>query len=50
MCEQMGINFKGFRYKAAIFERDKELSPEVAKFQLQMLDKKGVWIDENEAR
>jgi hypothetical protein len=50
MCEQMGINFVGFHYKAAVFDKDEELCPEVAKFQLQMLYEKGVWMDDDEAR
>jgi hypothetical protein len=49
MCSRLKIKFTGFHYKAAAFDQDKELSPEVAKLQIKTLDEQGVWIPDDEA-
>ncbi len=36
-------------YKTAVFDEDRELSPEVARLQLKALDKEGIWIPDLEA-
>ncbi len=50
MCSNLGIKFTGFHYKAAIFDQDKNLSPEVAKLQIKTLDEQGVWVSDFEAK
>jgi hypothetical protein len=49
MCNKLKIKFTGFHYKAAVFDQDKELSPEVARLQIKTLDEQGVWIPDLEA-
>jgi hypothetical protein len=49
MCSRLKIKFTGFHYKAAVFDKDKELSPEIARLQLKTLDEQGVWIPDDEA-
>ncbi len=41
MCNTLKIKSKGFHYKAAVFDQDKELSPEVAKLQIKTLKRCG---------
>jgi hypothetical protein len=50
MCNRLEIKLTGFHYKAAIFDQDQELSPEVARLQLKTLDEKEVWIPDCEAK
>lgn len=50
MCSKLGIKFTGFYYKAAVFDKDNELSPEVARFQFKTLYEKGIWISDDEAQ
>lgn len=49
ICEKIGIKFTGFHYKAAVFDTDNDLSPEVARFQLKTLDEKQIWIPDSQA-
>ncbi len=50
MCDKLGIKFQGFHYKAAIFQQDQELTPEIARLQLKTLDEKEIWIPDLEAQ
>lgn len=50
MCDRLKIKFTGFHYKAAVFDEDQELSPEVARLQLKTLDEKEIWIPDSEAK
>jgi len=50
MCSRLKIKFTGFHYKAAIFDQDQELSPEVARLQLKILDEQEIWIPDFEAK
>jgi hypothetical protein len=50
MCNNLRIKFTGFHYKAAVFDKDKELSPEVARLQLKTLDEQEIWIPDSEAK
>jgi hypothetical protein len=50
MCNRLKIKFTGFHYKAAVFDQDEELSPEIARLQLKTLDEKEIWITDSEAK
>jgi len=50
MCNRLKIKFTGFHYKAAVFDQDEELSPEIARLQLKTLDEKEIWIPDSEAK
>lgn len=50
MCNRLKIKFTGFHYKAAVFDQDQELSPEIARLQIKALDEKEIWISDSEAR
>lgn len=50
MCNSLKIKFTGFHYKAAVFDQDEELSPEIARLQLKTLDEKEIWIPDSEAK
>ncbi len=50
MCSKLSIKFTGFHYKAAVFDQDQELSPEIARLQLKTLDEKEIWIPDSEAK
>ena len=50
MCSKLGIKFTGFHYKAAAFDQDEALSPEVARLQIKTLDEQEIWIPDLEAK
>lgn len=50
MCDKLEIEFTGFHYKAAIFDEDKELSPDIARLQIKTLDEQQVWIPDHKLR
>jgi len=49
MCNRLKIKFTGFHYKAAVFDKDEELSLDIAMLQIKTLDERGVWIADHEA-
>ena len=48
--EKEPFKFTGFHYKAAVFDQDEELIPEIARLQLKTLDEKEIWIPDFEAK
>ena len=42
MCNRLKIKFRGFHYKAAVFDQDEESSLDVARLQLKTLDEKEI--------
>lgn len=50
MCNKLEIKFTGFHYKAAVFDLDQELNPEIAKFQLKTLYEQKILIPDSEAK
>lgn len=49
VCTDLNIEFLGFHYEAAIFSQDPLISLEVAKLQIDTLDKKQLWLSDSEA-
>lgn len=49
ICIKLGIKFTGFHYLASVFDKDKDLDPEIARLQLKILDEQKIWIPDTEA-
>lgn len=49
MCAQLGLECYAFHYVADTFENDPPLDPDLARFQIKMLDQNKQWISDKDA-
>jgi hypothetical protein len=43
-CGELRIQYTGFDYQAASLSQDRDLSPEIARSQMKILDEEGIWV------